>query len=356
MSQELIKINPADFGMEETKAADIAAQFKPMLDRMVELETEYNAVIQLPVNKSTCAIAKALRLKYVKVRTGTADIHKSQKDFYLKAGRYIDGWKNAQIFASSGIEEKLEGIEKHYENQEKERVAKLQDERAGQLMAYEVDTTHLNLGIMSDDVWSNFLAGTKMNYETRKEAERKAEEERLAKIEAERIEQERVRAENERLKKEADEREAKMKAEREEAERLRKEAEERVRKEHEAMAAKAKKEMEEAAAEAKRIQDAKDAELAKEREEKARVEKELADKKAQEERKANEDRIAAEKVAKEKADAEQAELAKGDKEKMEDLKADIFMLIGKYTFKSEKYQGNYKVIQAKLKDIIDQNS
>lgn len=88
---ELVKINAADYGLEESKAAQIAAQFKPMLDKMVELEQEYNQIISQPISKEVCAQAKELRMKYVKVRTGTEKIHKEQKSF-LPRRRQVCRW------------------------------------------------------------------------------------------------------------------------------------------------------------------------------------------------------------------------------------------------------------------------
>lgn len=216
MNNELIKVDPTQFGLEESKAAEIAAQFKPMLDKMVELEKEYNEVIALPVDKAATP-ARNLRIKYVKVRTGTEKIHKEQKAFYLAAGRFVDGWKNTQLFASQGIEKALEDIENYAANKEKERIAALQAERMELLKQYDVDGSQLQLGQMTDVIWNNFLTGTKSNYDAQKEAERVAEEQRLAAIEAERVRIEEQRLENERLKAEAEEREKVFAAEREAA-------------------------------------------------------------------------------------------------------------------------------------------
>ena len=127
MKNELVVLKAADYGLEETKAQEIQATFMPMLEKMTELEKEYNLIIQKDINEELCTEAKTLRLKYVKVRTGTADIHRKLKDFYLKGGRFVDGWKNAQIMASEGMESRLKEIENHYENIEKERITKLQD-------------------------------------------------------------------------------------------------------------------------------------------------------------------------------------------------------------------------------------
>lgn len=191
----IVKINPAEFGLEESKAAMIEAQFKPMLGKMVELEKEYNEIIALPEDDASAPEkAKALRLKYVKVRTGTADIHKAQKALYLAGGRFVDGWKNAQLFASQGIEEKLSFIENAAERKEKERVAGIQKEREDELRAYGVENAEsLSLGLMSEQVWTNFLAGMKSAYETKLAAEEKAkadkiESDRKAAVHAERRE------------------------------------------------------------------------------------------------------------------------------------------------------------------------
>lgn len=182
----IVKINPAEFGLEESKAAQIEAQFKPMLEKMTELEKEYNEIVALPEEDTSAAErAKALRLKYVKVRTGTAEIHKNQKAFFLAGGRFVDGWKNAQLFASQGIEEKLSLIENRAEIKEQERVAGVQKEREDALKPYGVENAEsISLGLMSEQVWTNFLSGTKTAYETKVAAEEKAKADQ---IEAERI-------------------------------------------------------------------------------------------------------------------------------------------------------------------------
>ena len=174
--EPIVKINPAEFGLEESKAAQIEAQFKPMLEKMTELEKEYNEIVALSEEDTSAAErAKALRLKYVKVRTGTAEIHKNQKAFFLAGGRFVDGWKNAQLFASQGIEERLSLIENRAEIKEKERVAQVQKEREDALKAYGVENAEtLSLGLMSDQVWTNFLSGTKTAFEAKVAAEEKA--------------------------------------------------------------------------------------------------------------------------------------------------------------------------------------
>jgi colicin import membrane protein len=212
---ELVKVNPSEFGLTSETAKNIQDQFAPMLEKMVALEDEFNKITSLDIeDKSTSMLAKDLRLKYVKVRTATAEIHKQQKAFYLNGGRFVDGWKNAQLFASQGKEEALEKIEKYFEYKEKERINNLQATRIALISEYVKDTTGLEFGTMQEDVFTSYYNAKKKEYEDKIEAEKQAELQRieLAKKEAE--EREAQRIENEKLKAEAQKREAEIEAER----------------------------------------------------------------------------------------------------------------------------------------------
>ena len=215
MSNQIIKIDHNDYEVEETKAKEVTSMFLPMLQKMEDLESEFNKVVKLEISKDSCKAAKELRLKYVKVRTGTAEIHKKLKAESLKVGRFLDGFKNAQIMASSGIEGKLSNIEKHFERIEEQRIEALRVVRENELSDYEVAVMPSNLGAMEQSVYDAFLIGTRANFKAVREAEKQAELERIeaekkaiqkAKEEAE--EQARIKAENEKLRKEAAEKEA----------------------------------------------------------------------------------------------------------------------------------------------------
>lgn len=217
MTSEIIVINPQEFGLEKTEAQKIEAVFTPMLEKMVELEKEYNIIITLPLETETLKKARELRLKYVKVRSGTAEIHKKAKAYYLAGGRFVDAWKNAQNFSALGKEEELEKIEKHFELIEQAKKEKLNEERQKQLAQYVSDVTLYNLKEMSDAGFNELLASSKVAFESRLEAERKAEEERIRVEEENKKEQERIRLENEELKRQAEAREKELMAEREKA-------------------------------------------------------------------------------------------------------------------------------------------
>jgi len=347
---EIVKINPADYGLQEQKAQEISAMFKPMLDKMVALETEYNEIAKLEINPITCQKAKDLRLQYVKVRTGTAQIHKELKQFYLLGGRFVDGWKNAQLMASQGIEDKLKDIENHYAKIEQEKIDKIRIERESKLLEFGVEDPPKDLGKMDQSIWDSFLKGSEANYKLLKEAEEREERERIEKDRLDRLEnnrqldaseykrfwrddynfremkedeftnlmttfsqqqkeecekQENLRKENERLEKERIETEKKIQAE---AEKLRLENEKR---------------------------------LEAERKEREELERQIREQKAKEEKA----RIEAEAL-------KQAELTKGDKPKMADLIQDLEILKTKYSFQAEDYKRKYINVIDSINSII----
>ena len=179
------KLNPEEFGLQKAEATTIEKAFEPKIIEREALAGIYQELIKSELTPELCDEARALRLKLVKVRTGIADIHRTQKAFFLAAGRFVDAWKNKETEPVIQMEEKLSEIEKYYENLEKERKAKLRVERLAELEKYETDATFVSVEDMNDQVWSSYLDGVKYQYEKRKEAERKEEEERQRKAAAE---------------------------------------------------------------------------------------------------------------------------------------------------------------------------
>ena len=202
----IIKIEPADFGIDESRAAQVKAFFLPMLDKMEQLETELNTIKAASiVTPEVCKAARELRLKYKEVRCGTDKIHKELKSFYLNGGRFVDSWKNAQKAASEGRELELDRIERHFEIIEAERKAKLELERWSLLHDFvdpSVPKEVYNLAGMTEEVFKNFLVGAKETCELKKEAEAKAIEDKKKAEHDEMVRQLQLKIENERLKKE----------------------------------------------------------------------------------------------------------------------------------------------------------
>ena len=339
---DLVKIKAADYGLEESKAKQISDMFKPMLDKMVDLEKEYNEIVDLPISKATTALAKDLRLRYVKVRTGTAVIHKDIKQFYIKGGKFVDGWKNTQLMASEGIEKSLKDIECHFENIEKEKREQLKAKREKELQAFELEVMPPGLGEMDEEIWNNFLTGTKANYEARIAAEKKAETDRIAAEKAEKAEQDRIRKENDKLKAEAKEKErldaiAEKKRQKADAARIAKEAAEKKKRQEENDKEIAKIEAEKQ----KLIDNSKEKAALEKAKQKAKQEAILADERKKQakltaELKAKDEEARAAREAVEKQ--VQAELTKGDAAKLKDLLAELKAVKSKYSFKSKRNQ------------------
>ena len=122
-------------------------------------------------------------------------------------GEPVEGWKNAQIFASEGKEKKLEEIEKYLENLEKARIEKLNEERTALILPYINPEDVIPYGVMQADVWDAYFNAKVKAFNDRIEAEKKAEAERIEREKAEAEERERIKTENEKLKAEAEEKE-----------------------------------------------------------------------------------------------------------------------------------------------------
>jgi hypothetical protein len=323
-----VVVDPKQFGLEETKASEMVVGLAPTLAERDMLVHQYEQVIQMELGKPAYKAASELRKRIKENRTKGIEVwHKNNKEFYLRGGQFVDAIKRKESLINEQMEARLEEIEKHEIRMEQERIAKLQKEREGMLLAYEVENVEkLALGTMDDLVWENFLSGTKSSYEARKEAERLAE---IARIENERLDSiERARTlEVSRYAKfitekfdlrngsdsdyqiylaklvaaeiEYDQEQARLKAEAEELRKKNEEAEAKIRKAREEAEAEAKKAKEAAEVEARRVEAENQKRLDEERKQREAIEAELKRKqdeeaKAEAERKAEDQRLAKE--------------------------------------------------------------
>jgi len=327
------KVDPKEFGLEENKVKSIEAAFTPKIIERDALKDQYEELITQELTEDICGNAKSLRLKLVKVRTGIADIHKTQKAFFLASGKFVDAWKNKETLPVTQMEEKLSDIESHFQKLEEQRRNELRKTRLNQLAQYGDDAEFIDLVNMPDDTFDKYLDTAKSIYLAKIQAEKELEEkrqselkriedERIAKEKADKIERERIEKENKLLRKEADERDRKEKIEADkrakvEASRIAKEEKERTIRDE-----KERKEREKQQAILKIEQDEHDRVL------KELVAKKEAEQKADQERKA--------KI--------QADLNKGDTAKVRDLIIDLETLKTKYEFKSIKNKRLYEQV------------
>lgn len=270
--------------------------------------------------------ARKLRLEMRKHRGACKATKDAVKADILLAGRLADAFFNRATTPLENAEARLDEIEKA----EERRIAKERDDRKmarlTELCAVGVDGQHYPLGEMPAEAYAQLLSASKLAHETKLAAEAKAREEariaaekaeadRLAREDAERVERERIKAEaerlrieNERLAKEKAEAEAAARAERAKLEAAARRAAEIARQEKEAAEKKAAAELkaaqerarkEQEAAEAKaREEAAKAAELARiEREKREALERSEAERVAAEQRRIAEEKAAAARAA-----------------------------------------------------------
>lgn len=185
-----VKLNPKEYGLDEQKVQSIEQAFLPKIQEREVLVSVFTDIISSELTPELCRRAKETRLKLVKVRTGIADIHKTQKAFYLAAGRFVDAWKNKETEPVEQMEDRLFEIENYYVNLEKERIAKLDAERKLECLEYTQEPV-ANLGTMDDFVYASYLKGLKDAFEAKVEAERKAKEEQAKLEEIKRLHEER---------------------------------------------------------------------------------------------------------------------------------------------------------------------
>jgi len=298
--------------------------------------------------------AKEARLALKRIRTSAENKRKELKEESLRTGKAIDVMANIIKFLIVPIEEDLKAKEDFEKIYNEKLAAELLEKRSSELEKYDVETSFYKLGEMPEESYDQLLENSKLAFNARIEAERKAEEDRIKKEEDDRLEQERIkkendarieaqRLENEKLKKEAEARE-KADKEREHKNEVRNEEMRpyiKFIRDYEKMLnlsdADYKKELSEVVAGAKehyryeREQAAKlkaekekqDAILRKEREAREKIESELKAKKDAELKaiKEAEDKAKADKLARDKAEKE-AELAP-DKNKLENLAKEI---------------------------------
>lgn len=232
-------------GLEAQSAQSVLDSFVPLLKQAEEWKAKVALIKVTDVSQTReMKLAHETRMALREIRIKAEKARKLLKEDSLRRGKAIDGAYNIVEFLIAPLEKTLLDQEQFAKNKELERKTALKQSRTEQLLPFFVGTTDLTgfvLEDMTEEVFSTLLASTKSQYETKQEAARKLEADRVAAELARAVEEERIRKENELLKRQAADKEAALQAERaaqakkdakaaelrrkEEAERLRKEAE-----------------------------------------------------------------------------------------------------------------------------------
>lgn len=348
-------------GVEQSTADLLKQKFVPFLEQAAEWKEKAESLVVTDESQTDLMKeARTARLALAKIRTSADKVREDLKRDSLNYGRAVQGVYNVIEAVIKPIEDHLAIQEKFKEVQEEKRRTALRIEREKIVEQYR---EYIPYGIDFADItqtdFDKLINGAKLQQKQAEEEQQKAEQERIenermkelhdnrkgsvlnnwaffptewknenfgdisedkwqelvnetlaykAKYE---LEQQRIKEENERLKAEAEKREAEIKAERErmeEEQRKANKAAEKLKRETEEKAAAARKELERIESE---LQAKKDAEARAEQEKQASIE---------------------------------AELSKGDKQKMLDLIEELGNLPFKYQFKSKKHNAIQKAI------------
>lgn len=282
-------------GLDTQAAEVIEASFAPLFVQANKWAAQVAGLKVTDVSQvREMKLARESRLALKEIRVLAGKNKDRLKEDSLKRSRAVDSIYNTVKGICEPLEAELLAQEQFALRAEAARMEKIKAERVASLTQYGVDCAFYQLDVMPAEQFEQLLAGSKAAHEAKVEAARKAEADRLAKIEAEAAERARIAAENERLKAEvrAAEEAAQVERERLEAEKAaadaaakkaREEFDAALRKQHEEAEAKAKAAADAAAEEARKIK-AEAVRLANIAASKARAEREAAEKKAEAER------------------------------------------------------------------------
>ena len=221
-------------GLQLEEANQVKENYLPFLS---ELQTIKEQSVKINFESPTDVdekIARDLRLKVVKIRTGAGTVKDARKKIHLLKGNLEQAAYNLIKADCELIEEAFTQVEKARQIAEAKRKAELKEERLKLLTDYTevINPDFIDLANMNDEDFTKLMDSAKLSLQTKRDAEAKAKAERLAAIDAERKRIEEQRIENERLKKEAEEKEKQLESERkkaaEEAERVRIENEKKL--------------------------------------------------------------------------------------------------------------------------------
>lgn len=225
MEQEITK-NPLvqileTSGIEKTKGEIVLEKFTTFFQQASEWEAKVKALVITDASQvREMKMAREGRLALRDIRLVAEKTKDKLKEDSIREGRFIQAIYNLIEGTVSPLEKELLEKEKFAENMEKERLAKLQKERAEMIAPYSNPANHYLDGL-SDSEFEELFQNLKFGYEARIEAGKKAEQERIEKEKADAAERERIRLENEQLKKEVDEKEKALALERKKAELVR---------------------------------------------------------------------------------------------------------------------------------------
>jgi len=174
--QEIITtVVDIDKSLNLTKAESLAMNYAPFMGMVAKQIEKYKKLEK--GNPDHLEDAKRVSLDCGKIVSATTKQKQKDKALLLIETRLIDKLFGVVECTARLTQADAKEIAEFQENINKAEIEAYQISRATELVKYECDPIPGNLGEMEDNIWENFLTGTRVNYETRIAAARKVEEE-----------------------------------------------------------------------------------------------------------------------------------------------------------------------------------
>jgi hypothetical protein len=193
LSEKDLEKKVQETGLELADGKDAMTAFLPFAAQLSEIAEQAKTINTVEPTKDDEKLARELRLKTVKIRTGAERVKEQRKRVHLLRGNIEQSFYNIIKDNCSLAETGLEQIEKYSEEQERIRKEALREVRLKELREFTDQADIYPLAEMTEESYQDLLGAMKIQKEEKEKA-RIAEEQRL--------EQERIAAEQELLRKE----------------------------------------------------------------------------------------------------------------------------------------------------------
>jgi len=196
---QLVKIEPTQLeeivknsGLAIQEGEEIKKSYLPFLMQLSEAQSQASKInFQNPGDLDE-NIARELRLKTVKIRTGAEKLKDERKRMYLLRGNLEQASFNLIAASCKLTEEVFFNVEKAREIAEKKHKEELRKSRAEKLSPYTEDADLYPLGEMSEQQFEDLYSGLRIAQENKQAAEKEAEEERIEKERIEKLHADRI--------------------------------------------------------------------------------------------------------------------------------------------------------------------
>jgi len=176
-----IAIVAKESGLQPSKVDELLKNFAGYFSQAKELAEEAKSIVVTDESQTDLMLqARESRLKLKAIRVEAEKTRKELKEQSLREGRAIDGVSNLIKALIVPVEEHLEKQERYAEIKELERIQARYESRIEKLTPYVDDITLYNIKDMSDDAFAKLLESSIAADKAKKEAEAKAEADRLA--------------------------------------------------------------------------------------------------------------------------------------------------------------------------------